>query len=86
VNGLQIKDGTPNGGSARQGQSGFPDWAVRRNLPMMRHEAQTSAIHLKDRRVIGVAELDCARGYLFKCAARISRRAWDCRQDFRGGS
>jgi hypothetical protein len=33
VNRLPVEDGTPDGGSTRQGQSGFPNGPDRRNVP-----------------------------------------------------
>src|SRR5262245_8309391 len=54
VNRLSVEDSTPDGGSTRQGHSGYP--ADRRDVHPSRNYPKYFAVPLQDRRVVGVAQ------------------------------
>src|SRR5262245_38452544 len=61
LNRSSFEDGTPCNLPTQKWYGRLPDWAGRRNVPMVCDEAQSIARHLKDRRVIRIAQ---ARGGL----------------------
>jgi hypothetical protein len=73
VNRLTVEDCTPGDNPTCQGQRVTPHWNGGYR-PMVRYEALTVTVHLKDRRVIGVAKAGCARCDFFEHTLQVRRR------------
>ena len=62
---------------AHKGKGELSDRASRGNLPLVRHEAQTIAKHLKDRGVIRIAQARCGLDQRIEYFLHVERRPAD---------
>src|SRR5262245_4816315 len=85
VNRSPVDDGTPHDEPTHEGKGEVPHRAGRGNLPIVRDEAQTIAKHLKDQRVIRIAQARCGLDQRIEYFLHVESRPADDLQNIGGG-
>ena len=88
VNGSTVEDDTPHNGPTYRGYGELSDRGAHvrvAELPIVRHEAQAIAKHLKDRGVIRIAQARCGFDQRIEYFLHVECRPADGLQNIGGG-